>query len=144
MTIIAWDGKTLAADKQSGDEWTKYGRTTKIRRIRDCLVGAAGNAAMNREMFAWFEAGAIAAELPDEQREIARCSSLLVITPEGLIRVYQNGGFPLDVENPYYAIGSGKEAASAVLELGFDAVRAVEIASIVCTGCGGGVDILTL
>lgn len=143
MTVIVWDGKTLAADRQSGDEWTKFARTTKIRRLRGHLVGSAGNSAVSREMLAWFDAGAVAADLPDSQKSDDHCT-MLVITPTAEIHVYQRGPRPIVIESRYYGIGSGKEAACAVLELGHDAIRAVEIASIVCNGCGGGIDALTL
>lgn len=45
MTVIAWDGKTLAADKRVG-----YGNmhrtTTKIRRVGDALVGCSGSGSL--------------------------------------------------------------------------------------------------
>ena len=41
MTVIAWDGVTLAADKQGNQ--ADYGiRVTKIYRVDDDLIGFAG------------------------------------------------------------------------------------------------------
>jgi hypothetical protein len=51
MTCIAWDGKTLAADKQA----TSVGRgitTTKIYRVGACLVALAGSGDVCRAMLA--------------------------------------------------------------------------------------------
>lgn len=144
MTVIAWDGKTLAADKQGGNEWTKYGTTTKIRRIRGHLVGCAGTSSLARAMLAWFEAGAVEADFPEAQSDTDKACTVLVITPDGRCTVYQSTPQPIEYENSYYAIGSGQDAAAAVMELGHDARTAVEIASRVCVGCGNGIDTLEL
>lgn len=144
MTCIAWDGKTLAADKLAGDQWTKFGITTKIHRVGGHLVGLAGIASLNREMLSWFAAGAKPEDFPARQKVEADCSSMLVVNPDGSHTIYQAGPFPMLYESRYAAIGSGKEAAAAVMELGFGAKKAVEIASRVCAGCGNGMDVLEL
>jgi 20S proteasome alpha/beta subunit len=82
--------------------------------------------------------------MPSTQRDEDKCCTMLVIAPDGEVRLYQAGPYPMVQENRYCAIGSGKEAAAAVLELGFDAKKAVEIASRVCVGCGNGMDTLEL
>lgn len=56
MTVIAWDGKTLAADKRG----TRGGlpvTVTKIKRIGDVIAGVAGNAAHVGELFQWVAEG---------------------------------------------------------------------------------------
>lgn len=143
MTVIAWDGHTLAADRQSGDQWTKFGRMTKIRLLRGHLVGAAGNSAQCRTMMKWFADGARAADFPASQRTEAS-ATMLVITPRGVVHLYESTPDPIEFGGSYYAIGCGKEAAAAVLELGLGSLEAVRIASIVCAGCGGGIDTLQL
>jgi len=144
MTVIAWDGKTLAADKQSSDNWVKYGTTTKIRRIRGHLVGCAGDTALNKALMFWFDAGAAPADIPAQQLDPEKCSTMITITPDGRALVYQAGAHPIEFESRYYALGSGKDAAAAVMELGHDSIKAVEIASRICVGCGNGMDTLQL
>ena len=53
MTIIAWDGKTLAAGKASTN--CGYRRTcTKIFRVPGGLVGFAGNGSRAMALLEWF------------------------------------------------------------------------------------------
>ena len=56
MTCIAWDGKTLAADKRA-----IYGGTittlTKIRRIGDLMVGGSGESSFIGAMVEWVKNG---------------------------------------------------------------------------------------
>lgn len=144
MTCVIWDGKTLAADRESGNTYIKAFRATKISVMRGHLVGLAGNAAINMEWRAWFERGAIPEEFDGVLRDPDHYANALVITPRAEILAYQRTPYPLRPHGPWYAVGSGSEAALAVLECGFDAVKAVEIASRVCTGVGGGIDSLTL
>jgi hypothetical protein len=144
MTVIVWDGKTLAADRLSGDDWTKTGRATKIHRMRGHLVGVAGIAAFCREFLSWFERGADPADVPAFQRDKDDYVHALVINPERKVYVYSRSPYPLLRENEICAIGSGKEVAEAALYFGKTAKEAVEACNVICTGCGGGVDTLTL
>ncbi|MGZ8317506.1 MAG: hypothetical protein ACXWVD_00255 [Telluria sp.] len=141
MTVIAWDGSTLAADRESGDSYVKCFASPKIARIRNHLVGCTGPAAQAREMLAWFAHGAKPADFPPTLRS-EKSLSMLAITPQGKILLYQDTPYPIDYIGDKYAIGSGREAAMAVMLAGHDARRAVEIASLVCTGCGNGTDTL--
>lgn len=144
MTVIAFDGRTLAADKQAGDSYVKCGKTTKIRKVRGHLVGCSGESAMAREFLHWFEAGADVATFPQVLREKEPVITVMVITPERKIHTYHNTPFPVEWDNAVHAIGSGREAALAVMTLGYDAEKAVQIASVVCNGCGNGIDTLEL
>jgi len=146
MTVIVWDGKTLAADKEAGTQYIKCNRTTKIHRLEDGrLMGLAGDAAVAREMGEWVKAGASPASFPDECRP-GRTNSAraLVITMDRQVLVYENSPYPILFDGDKHAIGAGTDAALAVLALGHDAVTAVRIASEVCNGCGGGIDSLEL
>jgi hypothetical protein len=147
MTVIVWDGTTLAADREAGDNWIKCNSVTKIARIAGHLVGCAGPASAAREMQAWFAGGADPATFHESLRKLDSLT-MLAIAPDGTITVYQNTPYPViyvpgQIGNRY-AIGSGKEAAMAVMLAGHDARRAVEITSLVCAGCGNGVDTLEL
>lgn len=144
MTVIAFDGKTLAADRMSGSQYIKSPASIKAHRIRGCLVGLAGEAAMNAEWRAWFAAGAKPEDFPSTFRDSDKCSTALVITESGEINVYQATPYPIVIVGPTHAIGSGAEAAMAVMALGHDARKAVEIASVVCAGCGNGIDTIEL
>lgn len=146
MTVIAWDGTTLAADREASDSWIKCNAATKIARLRDTLVGCAGPAAAAAEMKAWFAAGAEPSAFHESLRKLETLT-MLTIGPDRVVRVYQNTPYPMvyvagQDSSVRHAIGAGKEAAMAVMLAGNDARRAVEIASLVCCGCGNGVDTL--
>lgn len=142
MTVICWDGRTLAADREAGDTWIKCNSVIKIERLAGHLAGCAGPAAGAREMQAWFAAGADPASFHESLRKIDNLT-MLAIAPDGTIKVYQNTPYPIIYSGTQHAIGSGKEAAMAAMLAGCDARRAVEIASLVCAGCGNGIDTLT-
>lgn len=142
MTIIVWDGQTLAADKRA--ECNGLARTvTKIRRVRGHLVGTSGNAARGVELVAWFERGADPATWPKYQ-ENDDFVDMLVITPDGKVLKYERSAYPIHFEDKQFAMGSGRDYAMAVLSLGFYARRAVEVACEHATDCGNGIDTLTL
>ena len=143
MTVIAWDGKTLAADKRTNFGGL-HGTTTKVHRLPDgSLVGCAGNTAQIAEVVHWLGEGAQSDKMPAIQRDPKECVSALVIRPDGKVLQYENTPYPLLLENRKWAIGSGRDFAVTAMHLGRDAREAVENASIIDSGCGNGVDALT-
>lgn len=141
MTVIAWDGETLAADKMA----TNFGiamTTTKIHKIRNHLVFASGDLSHTRMLIKWFEDGAIQADYPKALEGDQR-GHLSVITPDKIIFRYE-GPLPAIIENRHYAIGSGRDFALAFMSLGLTADDAVKRTCELSTECGNGIDILTL
>jgi ATP-dependent protease HslVU (ClpYQ) peptidase subunit len=116
---------------------------TKIRKINNHLVGVAGSASGSATLMNWLENGADEAKWPDIQKDKDRWCDMLVITPERKIMKYEQEPIPFEIEETRYAIGSGKDCALAAMVMGADAVRAVEVASIVEHGCGNGIDTIT-
>ena len=145
MTIIVWDGKTLAADKQT----TMFGqkiKSTKIHKWKGNLFGCSGTGVLNESMMEWFKDGANP-ELFPENIEIGSDENchMLVITPESKILYYEECAYPMDfTENGIFAIGSGAPYAYAAMAMGADAIKAVEITSLFSADCGIGIDTLTL
>jgi ATP-dependent protease HslVU (ClpYQ) peptidase subunit len=140
MTTIAWDGRTLAADKRTSFG-SRHLTTSKVHRINGALVAGAGETAKIIEMVEWLRAGANPHTLPDNQRT-DNCVSLLVITPEGEVREYSSGPYPMVVENAQWAIGSGADFARVAMHLGKSAREAVEIACMFDSSSGNGIDTL--
>ncbi len=141
MTVIAWDGTTLAADKQR----TVNGRKltgTKIHRIRKCLVGVTGDSDQSASLLAWFEDGEDPATYP-VSFNANDWPQLIVIRPGADVGIYTRTPHIVVIEDRFVAFGSGAEYALATMGLGFDAVRAVEIASRFDVHCGMGIDTLT-
>lgn len=137
MTTIAWDGKTLAADRLLSCGNARY-TVAKIRRLDDGrLIGAAGTdgpAAMEHV------AGNMAA-LPEDLKKGE--TTVCVIHPGGRAE-HWNGESRYVVLDPFWAIGSGRDFATAAMHLGKTAAEAVEIAARFDNGTGLGVDTMEL
>lgn len=143
MTTIAWDGKTLAADKRACIG-TMIRTTTKIFKVRDCLVGYCGDAAFGELMLAWFKDGEHVDSFPSQQRDKDDWVNLLVIRPDGHIHIYERTHCPINYEDKHIACGSGREFALAAMHCGKTAREAVLVAIDLDNGSGNGVDTLEL
>lgn len=139
MTTIAWDGKTLVGDRRVSVGTTTYS-STKIRRTADGrLLGATGDWYVACAVMDWLEKGG---PRPDGQGSERWCTALEV-TPDGRCWLHgRDGKWP--VEDGFTAIGSGREYALAVMAVGLDAKRGVEVASRFDPGTGNGIDALEL
>lgn len=142
MTCIAWDGKTLAADKRA----TQAGLARKVTKIQAHkegreLLAVTGNWGVAAEIRAWYVDGAHPDRFPESARE--DCASLVVVSGTGILQ-YNAGPYPIPLEDSFTAFGSGRDFAIAAMALGLCAVEAVELACRFETGCGDGVDRLEL
>lgn len=138
MTVIAWDGKTLAADKRM----VNCGRgstCTKLYRVGENAVAFSGDADGGREMLVWFRAGADPDKFPARCRHEKDWTLMVVANKDGLC-FYERTPYPVQVEDPFFAAGSGGDYAMAAMHLGKTAREAAEIACLFDTGCGNGID----
>ncbi len=143
MTIIAWDGTTLAADKRAiyGDSAIRT--TTKIFSIDGALVGYAGQADVAEEVLTWFRSGRDPAAYPTIQRDKDFWATVLVVWPDKEIWTYERTPSPVKFCPQTFAVGSGRDYAMTAMYLGKTAAEAVEIASLFDSSCGNGIDTLT-
>jgi hypothetical protein len=142
MTVLAWDGRTLAADTAvsdgDGGPKTRFGR--KLRRTADGrLIGGCGDVGPMIELMDWLETGT-----DDDMPKIKGSAECLVILPNRTVALYETNGIPIDVDEPVAAIGSGGALALGALMAGASAVRACEIAIERDPHCGFDVAFLTL
>lgn len=139
MTVVVWDGVTLAADKRGNAGFTY--RVTKIMRQGSCLVGISGHLGHGKAVLAWLAKGRDPANYPAAEKDDR--SYCMVIHSDGLIERFEGSGYPIAVEGNTHAIGSGRDFALAALYLGCDARRAVEVACALHADCGDGIDTLS-
>jgi ATP-dependent protease HslVU (ClpYQ) peptidase subunit len=139
MTTIAWDGVTLAADRQCTAGNATF-QVCKVSRHDDYLLAYAGDADQGEEMAHWFANGADPDKFPEKQREADRFSPLVAIRPDGWILVYECTPRPIRFPPQRYAIGSGTAYALAAMHCGRSAVEAVEVACVFDPGTGLGID----
>jgi hypothetical protein len=142
MTIIAWDGATLAADKRAIIGGGLIRTVTKIWRHAGVLLAVTGDWDTAAEMREWFKDGAKPALFPPKARRDG-AATLIVITGFS-IEVYCSGPFPVLIEDDACCWGSGRDYALAALHMGGTARTAVEVACVYQSDCGNGIDCLTL
>lgn len=141
MSVVVWDGVTLAADKRSmcGDYVMQV---RKIFRLDDgSLAGLVGEVHRGVELIEWLNKSRDPKDFP---RDPDDDTELLHIALDGTINSYHGNGYPITFEAPFAAIGSGMGAALAALYCERTAVEAVEIAAKVVSSVGDGVDSMTL
>lgn len=138
MSVIAWDGNCLAADRMASVGNLKRA-TTKIFKVNGCLIGATGDSSFGNQMIEWFRNGEIVADFPTSQRDKDDWSGLLVIRPDKTIQVFERTPYPVKYDEKIIAAGSGRDYAMAAMYLGKSAVEAVDVASLFDNCCGLGV-----
>jgi 20S proteasome alpha/beta subunit len=143
MTTICYKGGVMAADKQATSSGCKHGKMTKIFKINGHLIGCAGDGHACMEMIRWFTDGAKPDEFPDIQKDEDN-GMLMVVTPEGKIQFYEKSFLPVQYENDFAAMGSGRDFALGAMASGLGAVQAVEVAISFDIYSGNGVDWLPL
>lgn len=141
MTTIAWDGKTLAADKQM----TNHGlalRATKIKQIGDLFVAVSGAWDNAQGMFDWVREGMAREKYPSFQGDPDGFVGMLVVNASGDAVVFERFATPYPVEEPPFAMGSGRDFALGAMHAGATAEEAVRIAIALDASSGIGVDVL--
>lgn len=140
MTCIAWDGKTLAADKRM-----TYGSSpmtfTKLHRVPQGIVGIHGGAAHGMAIVQWMRHGATRSKFPKPE-EPEHSAGLLLITKSGKAYMLEGHTSPvfLRIEDSRVAFGSGADFARTAMSIGMDARAAVGIACQFDVYCGNGID----
>lgn len=142
MTTIAWDGKTLAADRLMNHGNGKL-EITKIHRVGASLVGICGYMPEALEMLEWYRAGASLSAFPAQCRAQDRGASLLVVKATG-VYLFDHSPVPLRLEDKKVAIGSGGDFARAAMWCGKGACEAVEVATFFDPSTDGDIDTLEL
>lgn len=138
MSVVAWDGKTLAADKQGTNAGYAF-TVTKMRRIkRGVVVAWTGTFEYGMLLAEWYAGGAKPEEWPAFQRTDGW--TRLIVVEKGKAFVFEQEPVKQPVETPFDAWGCGRDYALGALAMGAGAAEAVLVASRFSTGCGLGVD----
>lgn len=152
MTVVAWDGRTLAADKRAVNAGMQR-TVTKVRKLpiattdhrpaHYVLVAGSGSFDQVMLMTEWVRAGEDPATFPASQRDKDAYASMVIID-ENRVYVIEQLPVRFRVEDQLYAMGSGRDFAMMAMHLGKSAAEAVELAALYQTDCGNGVDAVTL
>ena len=143
MSVIAWDGKSLATDKLAID-CDLSSIVAKSKRLDDGrIVAWVGGHSSGQFLADWYEKGADPDKWPSFQNGGDDGARLIIVHPGGRCQSYDNSMVPTpgEIEAPFRAWGSGRDFAMGAMAMGATAEQAVEVASRFCITCGGGIDI---
>jgi hypothetical protein len=136
MTVIAWDGTTLAADtKISGH---KRSTSSKLLEHEGWRLGICGDWSNGTAMRQWFIDG----RQKSEWKWSEDGTTLVAISPEGEIFSFTKDPTPWRLTSEIEAWGSGTDFAMAAMHLGFDAKKAAQVAIELSDTCGGEVEFI--
>ena len=145
MTVIAWDGQTLAVDSMftrgdlitymdklwmfEGDGWNSF--------VAGC-GSSIGLSAVTR----WYSEGCVISQFPYEE-SLSEDAALIVLTDDGQLLEYN--GSPYAIERPTLpmAWGCGCDIAVGAMSQGANAIEAVKAACIHNAACGGDISYAT-
>ena len=141
MTILVWDGKTLAADRLEcwGNRKTECSKIYK-RVFNGELLTGSGCIAATAALRHWYMRGADPTTYPSCQKSKEDWGRLVVVDTSHRVFVYESEPTPYEVLTLPAVFGSGSDFAFGALAMGADARRAVEVVNSICTDCGIGVD----
>lgn len=142
MSVIAWDGQHLAADRQSTAGHHLH-ETVKIYRHKDMLLGLIGPHAESTMIANWVKAGCWEANFPVMNCEDENIPLVYVIYKDGIIHRYEDNPHPILIRDDFWAAGAGGDLATGAMAQGASAIQAVVIANRFNPACGMGVDILS-
>lgn len=142
MSIVVWDGDTLATDKAATDGTTKWTATKawhhNIGSHMPLILSGVGPLQTILAMKNWAVEGADQNNFPSAQLTPLFCH-FLIVSFTGLVR-YEQGPIPIDHGRMKCAFGEGAPFAYGAMAMGADAAKAVEIANQHSVHCGLGVD----
>lgn|SRR5574340_158017 len=145
MSVVAWDGRTVAADRQGTMGEALIVTGTKMRRAKDGnILAVTGTLDLGNILMDWYEDGENPEEWPLElQKDENYASDLLLFTLDG---AYSFGrlGYRMKVEDNFAAWGCGAAFAIGAMAAGAKAADAVEIACTYNPFCGNGIDIMRI
>lgn len=138
MTIIAWDGEMVAADKQATQNGTTR-ITTKLVMMNNVVATFNGCEAAGLMLSNWYFEGANIDKWPQKIQDGEDWSELIIFEYPNVF-VYQRYPQCIQIKNKFWAWGSGKDLAIGAMAAGASAIEAVKIASKYDDGCGLGID----
>jgi hypothetical protein len=145
MSVIAWDGKTLAGDMQATEDSGLTVKTyPKVFRIsagnRSYICGVVGRIGAGRAKARWF--------VENSLDPLPGGSAAVIIIPanhSAPITIVSDSEYPDTLpRDQLFAIGSGAQVAMGAMWAGASAEKAVEAACELDDGCGKGCAVLTI
>lgn len=142
MSVVCWDGKTLAADKMVVDDNTIIKAKKLIVLPTGEVFAWAGFVENALAVVKWYQDGQSEIEWPKVQETDDYASVLLI--KDGKLYEFEQLPIPQEVKFSPRAWGSGAPYALGAMAMGADAIKAVKVTAQICNTVGLGVDFFTL
>jgi ATP-dependent protease HslVU (ClpYQ) peptidase subunit len=134
---MAADSQVGISSEGGGDRM--YRNCRKVFSIEGEFIGGAGDSDGIHLWFEWYMDGC------DDKRTfklMCECDfDIVILHEDGRIESSGPYGIFEDIEEQFYAIGSGTKAALAAMYMGADAEKAIEIAKLIDPHTGGPVKV---
>lgn len=152
MTTIAWDGTTLAVDRQSTASYGFKYEMCKLHVMEESrapmprfkLFTSCGDQGLNHEFARWLKSGMPHADVPKVDEEKAEFSGTLIeMVPETThprVMMINRQGILIPTVERLYTDGSGRDFAMMAMHLGKNAVDAILLTMQFDSSTGLGVD----
>lgn len=139
MTVIAWDGKSIAADRRA-ERGGVVCIATKLIKGRDgWMLATCGRMDQGIALKNWFNDGAEPKTYPAFMKDD---DTTLIAIKGKQVRVWESLPEPSSYNDKFSAWGSGAEFAIGAMAAGATALEAVKIAGKHCVTCGNGYDVI--
>lgn len=133
MTTIAFDGHSLAADRQVSSDGALYRHSIKLHHVPGGVFACAGSVSQTHKFLRWYKAG-MKSEPP-----VLDCFDAISLV-KGKVSEWE-GSDEIPSDNQKLAIGSGMVWAMAAMDFGMSAREAVTYAATRDNQTGGTVDV---
>ena len=140
MSVIAWDGQSLATDRQATNCAQRNTASKAIRIPSGEVVAWCGEQDQGLILAKWYEDGADPSKWPEFQKDKEDWSRLVVASESG-VKFYERHPVAMVEHDAFQAFGSGRDYAMGAMAMGATAAQAVKVASQFNVHCGMGVDV---
>lgn len=140
MTVVAYRDGTMASDSSCWIGDSDVTKIKKIYRIKDGLVGVAGDIYSIVKFIKWAKDGWDEDEFPE-----GSVLEAIAVDPQGRVTLWEGAAYcPVPLRAPYTAIGAGADFAMGAMFAGGTAEMAVRAACKHNAKCGGPVSVYKL
>ena len=142
MTVVAFDGRYVAADRMISNDSGMHGTSRKINVWKDEVLVTTGAADHGEALLIWYKDGKKPDAFPRETHN--KDASLYIFKLNAPVMCFQCWPAPVIFTMTEFAAGCGTEVARTAMYLGRDAREAAKITCELNVYCGGGIDYVDL
>ena len=138
MSVIAWDGKTLAADRFA-DMCGARGTTNKLFLLpTNEVFGFTGALSTGHHLMELYRTDRLFSHWPETQSS-DDWARMLIGKSDGTVVYIERSPAEIPLYVSRFAAGSGQDFALGAMYMGANAETAVKVANELCASCGNGV-----